>query len=114
MDTSIFGAFAPRVSRSLFTRTSKSIVVIGVISCLAATGLAASMIGAGAALSGQPRTVSVDRSHKGDRLALTPKHTSTVSSRAATTSSQPPMGCESAFSRAADPQRAHIFGRCIS
>jgi hypothetical protein len=31
-----------------------------------------------------------------------------------TTLSRPPIGCESAFSRAADPKRSHIFGRCIS
>jgi hypothetical protein len=114
MDTSITGDFALRVSRSLFSRTGKSVVVIGVVSCLAATGLAAAMTGAGAALSGRPEIVSVDRSHKGDRLVLVPKHTSSVSSRAVTILLQPPMGCESAFSRVADPQRAHIFGRCIS
>jgi hypothetical protein len=114
MDTSIVGDFALRVSRSLFIRTGKSIVVVGVASCLAATGLGAAMTGTGAALSGQPEMASVDRSHKGDRLLLVPKHTSSVSSRAVTTLSQAPMGCESAFSRVADPQRAHIFGRCIS
>ena len=26
----------------------------------------------------------------------------------------PPVGCDPAFSRVADPARAHIFGRCIS
>jgi len=114
MDTSVIGDFALRVSRSLFTRTGKSIVVIGVASCLAAIGLAAAMSGAGAALNGKPEIVSVDRSLKGDRLVLVPKHTATASSRAVTTLSKPPVGCDSAFSRAADPQRAHIFGRCIS
>jgi hypothetical protein len=114
MDTSIIGAFALRVSRSLFTRSGKSAFVIGVVSCLAATGFAAAVTGAGAALNGQPAIVSVDRSHKGDRLVLGPKHPSTASSRAVTTLSRPPMGCEAAFSRVADPQRAHIFGRCIS
>lgn len=115
MDTGIFGDFALRVSRSPLTRTGKSIVVIGVVSCLAATGFAAAgMTGAGAGISGQLEMVSVDRSHKSDRLPLVPKHTSTVSSPTVTTLSRPPTGCESAFSRVADPQRAHIFGRCIS
>jgi hypothetical protein len=113
MDTSIIGAFA-RFSCSLFNRTGKSIVVIGVVSCLAATGLVAAMTGAGIALGGQPEIVSVERSHKGDRLVMVPKHTSTASPRAVTTVPQLPMGCEAAFSRVADPQRAHIFGRCIS
>ncbi len=114
MDTNIAGDFALRVSRSLFTGTGKSIVVIGIVSCLAVTGFAVAVTGAGATLSRQPEIVSVDRSHKGDRLLLVPKHTSTVSSPAVTTLSWPPIGCESAFSRVVDPQRAHIFGRCIS
>jgi hypothetical protein len=114
MDTNITRDFALRVSRSLVTRTGKSIVVVGVVSCLAVTGFAVAVTGAGAALSGQPEIVSVNRSHKSDRLLPVPKHTSTVSSPAVTTLSQPPTGCESAFSRVADPQRAHIFGRCIS
>ncbi len=114
MDTSIFGDFAQRVSRSLCSRSGKRVVVIGVVSCLAVTGFAAAVTGAGATLSGQPEIISVNRSHKGDRLPVVPKHTSTVSSPAVTTLSRPPIGCESAFSRVVDPQRAHIFGRCIS
>jgi hypothetical protein len=27
---------------------------------------------------------------------------------------RPPVGCDPAFSRAADPARAHVFGRCLS
>jgi hypothetical protein len=112
MDTNITGDFALR--RSLFTRTTKRTVVIGVVSCLAVTGFAVAVTGAGAALSVQPDTVSVDRTHKSDRLPLVPKHTPTVSSPAVTTLPRPPIGCESAFSRVADRARAHIFGRCIS
>ncbi len=114
MDTSIIGDFALRVSRSLFTRTGKIVIAVGVVGCLAVVSFAAGVTGAGAALSGQPEIVSVNRSHKSDRLLVVPKHTSTVSSPVVTTLSKPPTGCESAFSRAADPQRAHIFGRCIS
>jgi hypothetical protein len=112
MDTNITGYFALR--RSLFTRTAKRIVVVGVVSCLAVTGFAVAVTGAGPALSAQPDTVSVNRTHKSNRLPLVPKHASTVSSPAVTTLSRPPIGCESAFSRVADPKRAYIFGRCIS
>ncbi len=114
MDTNITGDFALRVSRGLFTRTGKIIIAVGIVSCLAVVGFADVVTSAGAALSGQPEIVSVNRSHKSDRLLVVPNHASTVSSPAVTTLSQPPTGCESAFSRVADPQRAHIFGRCIS
>jgi len=114
MDTGITGGFALRISRSLVTGTGKSIVAIGVVSCLAVAGFTAGVTGAGATLSAQPQIVSVDRSHKSDRLQVAPKQILTVSSPAVTTLSHPPTGCESAFSRVADPQRAHVFGRCIS
>ena len=110
MDTNSTATFALRMSR----RAIKNIAIIGVVGCLAVTGLAAAVSGAGAALSTQADIVSVDRTHKGSRLPLVPKHTSTVSSPVVTTLSRPPIGCEPAFSRAADPKRAHIFGRCIS
>jgi hypothetical protein len=70
--------------------------------------------GAGAALSTQTDIVSVDHTHKGDRLPVVSKRPSKASSSVVTTLSRPPIGCESAFSRAADPKRSHIFGRCIS
>jgi hypothetical protein len=95
-------------------RTVKSAVITGLVCCLAAAGLALAMTGAGTALSAQPDTVSVDRTHKGDRSALSPKPISNVSSPVVTTLARPPVGCESAFSRTVDPERAHIFGRCIS
>jgi len=55
-----------------------------------------------------------ERSHKGDRLQVAPKHTSTVSSTVVTTLSRPPIGCEPVFSGLADPKRSHVFGRCVS
>ena len=103
-------AVAQRVSR----RAARNVVVIGVISCLTVVGFTAAVTGAGAALRTQVDIVSVDHTHKGDRLPLVPKHTSKASSPVVTTLSRPPIGCESAFSRAADPKRSHIFGRCIS
>ena len=109
MDTNSTAIFALRVSR----RAAKNIALIGVVGCLAVTGFAAAVTGAGSALNTRSDIVSVDRTHKGDRLPLA-LHTSTVSSPVVTTLSRPPIGCEPAFSRAADPKRAHIFGRCIS
>ena len=101
---------AQRVSR----HATKNVAVIVVVSCLAVVGFAAAVTGAGPALSTQINIVSVDHTHKGDRLPMVPKRVSKASSPVVTTLSRPPIGCESAFSRAADPKRSHIFGRCIS
>src|SRR6478672_5696679 len=102
--------FAQRVSR----RAARNIAVIGIVSCLTVLGFSAAVTGAGPALSTQINIVSVDHTHKGDRLPLVPKHASKASSPVVTTLSRPPVGCEAAFSRAADPKRSHMFGRCIS
>ena len=110
MDKNSTAVIALRLSR----RTTKYFVVIGVASCLALTGLAAAVDGAGAAISAQPEVVLVDHTHKGDWLPLASKETSPVSSPVVTTLPRPPIGCDSAFSRVADPKRSHIFGRCIS
>ena len=95
-----------RVSRGAAAR----ITAITVVGFVAVTGFATGVPGAGAALS----TTAVDRAHKGNRLPVAPRHGSTLSSAAVTRLSRPPIGCESAFSRVADPKRSHIFGRCIS
>ena len=104
MDTNSTAAIALRVSR----RAAKNIAVIGVVSCLAVTGFAAAVGG------GTGAVVSVDRIHKGDRLLLVPERTSNLTPPVVTTLSRPPIACEPAFSRVADPKRSHIFGRCIS
>ena len=91
-----------------------SITAITVVGFLAVTGFAIGVPGAGAALSTTADIVSVDRAHKGNRSAVAPRHTSTLSPAAVTTLARPPIGCESAFSRVADSKRSHIFGRCIS
>jgi hypothetical protein len=93
---------------------ARNVAVVGVVSCLAVTGFAAAVHGAGAASSIQSDIVSLNHTHKGDRLPLAPKNISTVSSPVVTTLSRPPIGCEPAFSRVADPKRSYIFGRCIS
>ena len=110
MDTNSTAVFAQRVSR----RAARNAAVIGVVSCLAIAGLAAAVHGAGAAIGTHSDIVSVDHTHKGDRLPLASKHTPTVPSPVVTTLSRPPIGCDPAFSRVADPKRSHIFGRCIS
>ena len=110
MDTSSAGIFAQHVRR----RAARNVAVVGVVSGLAATGFAAAVHGAGAASRIQSDIVSVDHTHKSDRLPLAPKNTSTVSSPVVTTLSRPPIGCEPAFSCVADPKRSHIFGRCVS
>ena len=104
MDTNSTAAIALRVSR----RAAKNIAVIGVVSCLAVTGFAAAVGG------GTVAVVSVDRIHKGDRLLLVTERTSNLTPPMVTTLSRPPIACEPAFSRLADPKRSHIFGRCIS
>ena len=72
MDTNSTAVFAQRVSR----RTAGNAAVIGVVSCLAVAGFAAAVTGAGAALSTQIDIVSVDHTHKGDRLPVVSKRAS--------------------------------------
>ena len=110
MDTNSTAIFAQRVRR----RAARNVAVVGVVSCLAVTGFAAAVHGAGAASSIQSDIVSVDHTHKRDRLPPAPKNMSTVPSPVVITFSRPPIGCEPAFSRVADPKRSYIFGRCIS
>jgi hypothetical protein len=112
MGTKITRQFARTYSGDLFARTSRRFAAIGIVGCLTVASLAAALTGAGA-LGAQANIISVDRTHKGDRLSLSPKPTS-KSAPAVTTLAKPPVGCEPAFSRIVDPDRAHVFGRCIS
>jgi hypothetical protein len=112
MGTKITGEFARAHGGDLFARIGRSFAVIGVAGCLAAGCLAGALTGAGA-FGAQANVISVDRTHKGDRLSLSPRPTSKLSP-AVTTLAKPPVGCEPAFSRIVDPDRAHVFGRCIS
>jgi hypothetical protein len=95
-------------------RAARNVFQVSVVSCLAITGFAAAVHGAGTASNIQSVIVSLAHTHKGDRLPLTPKTISTVQQPVVTTLSRPPIGCEPAFSRAADPNRSHVFGRCVS
>jgi hypothetical protein len=89
----------------------KGLLVAGAAGLFAIGGFTLATTGAGPALSAQASVISVDRTNKSDRLpaAQKPVPTSII-----TTLARPPVGCEPAFSRTADPARAHIFGRCIS
>ena len=64
MGTNCTRNFALRFRRGLFSSTTSSLVVVGVVSCFAVTGFAIAATGAGAALSVQPDIVSVNRTHK--------------------------------------------------
>jgi len=95
-------------------RALKSLIAVAIaVGLIAGAAFPAAVSSPGAAKTVQP-AVSVNRTNKGDRLPLTLKRTSTISSPAAATQARPPVGCDPAFSRVADPARAHIFGRCIS
>ncbi len=101
-------------SRTLFLRTPKNAAAIAVLGCLIAAGFTAASSNAGLAKGERSETGSVNRTKKGDRLPLALKLTPNTSSSLVLTLPRPPMGCDPAFSRNADPARAHIFGRCIS
>jgi hypothetical protein len=94
-------------------RALKSVIAVAIAVGLVVGALPAAVSTPGAASTAQ-HAVSVNRTNKGDRLPLTLKRTSNVSSPAVAVKSRPPVGCDPAFSRVADPARAHIFGRCIS
>ena len=91
----------------------KSVIAVAIAVGLIVGAFPAAVSTPGAASAAQ-LAVSVNRTNKGDRLPLALKRTSNVSSPAVAVKSQPPVGCDPAFSRVADPARAHIFGRCIS
>jgi len=61
-------------------------------------------------------SVSVDRTNKGDRLSIvsTAKARANGPSSATVSWTSPPLGCDPAFSKVAEPQKAHIFGRCAA
>ena len=76
MDTNSTAIFAQRVRR----RAVRNVAVVGVVSCLAVTGFAAAVHGAGAASSIRSVIVSLAHTHKGDRLPLAPKNIPTAPS----------------------------------
>jgi hypothetical protein len=84
-----------------------SAVFAGVAS-IATTGLAD-----GASFS----VISVNRTHKGDRLPQAsnlPRLEINSNSMKVIPSTNVPSGCDPAFSPVADPERGRIFGRCVT
>jgi hypothetical protein len=112
MGTVITGEFARRFGGNLFTHTSRGLAAVAVVGGLTVAGLAVALTGAASSAWGD--IISVDRTHKGDRLSQLHKPISKVPLPAVTTLAKPPVGCEPAFSRIVDPGRAHVFRRCIS
>ena len=103
---------------NLLPGTAKTAVAIALLGCLIAGAFTVATSTADAAKgerAGAQRAdvQSVNRISKGDRLPTSSKSTF-ATTPLVTTLRRPPVGCDPAFSRAADPARAHIFGRCVS
>ena len=93
----------------------RTIVAVALLGGLFAGAFTLAIGKADAAKGDRTATLSINRTNKGDRLtAARPNVTSTNSSPLVTTMRRPPIGCDAAFSRNADPGRGHIFGRCVS
>jgi hypothetical protein len=99
---------------TLISFAPKAAVAIPLLACLIAGAFTAATSTADAARSERAETQSVNRTTKGDRLPLQAKVSAAASSSLVTSMRRPPIGCDPAFSRAADPARAHVFGRCLS
>lgn len=74
-----------------------------------------------AAGTGGQRTASafVDRTNKGDRLPDASRLRTHVNKLFPTTTPRvaprrPPLGCDAAFSSAAEPTQSHIYKRCVA
>ncbi len=92
------------------------IAAVGLI-CVITVGL---FVPPAAGTGGQRTTsVFVDRINKSDRLPYAvrsqPPVNSSLSTRAPQApSKRPPLGCDAAFSSAAEPTQAHIYKRCVA
>jgi hypothetical protein len=90
-----------------------------VLSCFIAAGVGAATNAANTRRE-EPVMVSVNRTHKRDRLpeaaALPHRDPNNASSTQISSASpkRPPVGCDPAFSPVAEPARANIFKRCMT
>jgi hypothetical protein len=92
----------------------KKTIVIAALGWFIAGGIGAVMA-LDANQSDRPVSISVDRTNKGDRLSTVSTAKARVNAPATTVSrTAPPLGCDPAFSKVAEPQKAHIFGRCAA
>jgi hypothetical protein len=115
MGTNLTSVFLSNASRTSLPRALTKAAAVATVGCLLSGSFVAAAVSySGAATSEQTGNVSVNRTNKGDRLpgGAILKHTFPLSLPAASTA--PPIGCDPAFSRATEPGRAHIFGRCIT
>jgi hypothetical protein len=93
----------------------KATTALLLVSCLAA-GAFCAVSDPSAAKDERAAVVLVDRTLKGDRLPQNVVRITGPASSSPTGSStrKVPLGCDRAFSPAADPAYAHVFGRCAA
>jgi hypothetical protein len=100
----------------LFVFDLRATAAVVLVSCLIAGGFCA-VAAAGLAQNDKTVIVSVDRTNKGDRLPRSAGLMREPTSSLPTVSAlrrKVPLGCDPAFSSAADPEHAGIFGRCAA
>ncbi len=115
MGTNLTSIFFWNAKRTSLPRALKKGVAVATVGCLLSGSFVAAAISySSAETSERAGDISVNRTNKGDRLpsGVTLRHAPTLSSPAV--SAAPPIGCDPAFSRVAEPRRAHILGRCIT
>ena len=85
------------------------------VSCVTAAAFCA-VNGPSIAKDERAVVVSVDRTLKGDRLQQNVQRTNGPAASSPTRSlpGKVPLGCDRAFSPTADPEYAHVFGRCAA
>jgi hypothetical protein len=108
--------------RPFFSYGVKEIVAACLLSGCIAGGIVA-MTSPGAAGGSAP--VAVDRSNKTDRLpqgviiresaerAAQPSKENANAPKSDSSRRTPPLGCDPSFSPVAEPDRAHVFNRCM-
>jgi hypothetical protein len=99
-----------------FDYSFKEIGAAALISCFVAGGIAA-FTGSSVADDAKNVRILVNRTNKGDRLpqaASLRQPSSNLSPAKTALPKRTPLGCDPAFSPVADPERAHIFQRCLS
>jgi hypothetical protein len=104
--------------RNAFGFGLKEIAAASILSCFIVGGVGA-VTGPGIAGSDESMTVSVNRTHKGDRLikaALSHQRAGHLPSTGLAPASpqRTPLGCDPAFSPVVEPALAHIFKRCLA
>ena len=102
-----------RRGESAFKR-DRGACAITLLSCLIAGAFTAATSAADAARSERVDAQSGWIMVQQGRSAVGAVKFTSATTPLVTSMQRPPVGCDPAFSRAADPGRAHIFGRCVS